>query len=156
MVRRAVTPARALLVSAIPFATTLLLAAVVLAEVAGAHPFTPGPPRNAAEAAAMRDDASLLRLLIGSGGADQVAFVRPGILGEQGVLATPAEAAVLSHDRGALDLIAPRAVWTGVERAHLACLARDVQDRDLATFFDPSSQAVCGPADGLQRVQQRR
>ena len=150
------TLARACVLAALPLGATILLATVALAEIAGAHPFTHGAPQNASEAAAMRDDASLLRLLAGSSDARRVALVRPGILGEAAVLAAPAEAAVLAHDRGALDLLAPRAAWTAADRAHLACLARDVHDAALAAFFDPSPAVACAPADGLEQVLQRR
>jgi hypothetical protein len=136
-----------------PLVVTLALAAFAVLETAGAHPLTDGLPRNAAEAVAMHDHAALLRFMASPSGARDMATVRKGILGDRLMFATPAEAAVLAHDRGALDLLASRGAWGDADRARLACLAGDVHDASLVTFFDRSAR--CEPGRTIEGVLRR-
>ena len=132
---------------------TVALAAFAMLEAAGAHPLTDGLPRNAAEAVAMHDHAALLRFIAAPDSARDMAMVRTGILGDRLMFATPAEAAVLAHDRSALDLLAAHVAWSEADRARLACLAADVHDAALVTFFD--SSARCEPGQTMARVLRR-
>ena len=138
-----------------PVAATLLLAAVMVAELAGAHPMTYGAPRTPAEAIALHDHAALLRLVAQPDAADRVAMVRTDLLGDRVMFTTPAEAAVLAHDRGALDLLATHGAHLDAEREQLVCLARDVHDTVLASFLASSSTVTCAWDDGMQRVLRR-
>jgi hypothetical protein len=142
-------------IAAPPLAVTLALAIFAAAEMAGAHPLTQGPPRNAAEAVAMHDHAAVLRFAAPPAAAAAIAMIRRDILTDRPMFVSPAETAVLVHDREALDLLASRGGWSDADRAHLACLARDVHDAALTAFFDTDGSVACAEGDGLARVLRR-
>jgi hypothetical protein len=96
-------------------------------EMAGAHPLTLGEPRSVAEAVAMRDGASVLRLLSRGAGPNEVELIRPGALLDRLVLATPLEAAVIVDEPLIFDVLAEGR--TDLPLARLRCLAVDVGAR---------------------------
>ncbi|HVZ77294.1 MAG TPA: hypothetical protein VG818_04875 [Gemmatimonadaceae bacterium] len=138
-----------------PVAVTCALVAFIVAELLGAHPLTLGPPQNASEAVAMRDYAAVLRFGARPGALARVEMIRRNVMNDHRMFTTPAEAAVMEHDRDALDLLAAHGGWSDSDRAHLACLARDLQDGALAALFDPSGSMACASDDGLARVLRR-
>jgi hypothetical protein len=107
-----------------PVIVTAVLTVAVSGELAGAHPFTTGAPRNASEAIAMRDPATAARLIEGGAPVSEVDVIRAGILGERPILATPLEIAVMLDQSAVVDYLLAR----GAERtSELGCLAADVR-----------------------------
>jgi hypothetical protein len=62
------------------------------------HPIWPRQQLNLSEAAAVRDVAEIVRLIETSEDPDVARDIRPGLLAEQAVRATPLEAAVAAKD----------------------------------------------------------
>jgi hypothetical protein len=127
MVRHRLLTASHVALALPPLLVTVGLAVVVCMEAAGAHPLTLGAPRSAAEAVAMRDGASAVRLLEQGGVPTRIELIRSGVLLGREVLATPLEAAVIVDDDAMFDLLASG--QGELPSAHLACLAADVGAR---------------------------
>jgi hypothetical protein len=133
-----------------PLIVTMAMAIVAGGEIAGSHPLTAGPPRGVAEAIAMHDAAAAARLVEGGASASEVGVIRPGILGDRAVLATPLETAVILDQVATVDFLASH----GAQRsAALACLAVDVGARSVRSRLgDPEH---CRAGEALREVLAR-
>lgn len=133
-----------------PLVVTGVLACVATGERAGSHPLTIGPPRSAAEAIAMRDPASAMRLIERRAAVNEIGVIRAGILGERAVLATPLEIAVILDQPGIVDVLIAR----GAERpADLGCLAADAHA--VAVRSRVGGDHGCQRGEALHRVLAR-
>jgi hypothetical protein len=140
----------------VPFlAVTAGLAAVALAELGGATPFSDGPPRSAAEAAAKGSAADLVRLLRLGDDPLAVRQIRP--IGDRpAVQRTALEAVVESKTLAMVRLIDREGVIVGDDtRRTLACLAVDLQANDIASYLVADGTASCAPGEALERVRAR-
>lgn len=127
VVRHRLLTVRNLLLALPPMLVTVGLAIVACMESGGRHPLTIGPARNVAEAIAMGDAASALRLMESGASIDEIAMIRPGVLSDRAMFATPLETAVLVDEDAAFELLASRGAE--LPREHLACLAADIGAR---------------------------
>ena len=142
--------ALAIVAALAPLLVTGGLAIVAVGEAAGSHPLTIGPPRGAAEAIAMGDPATAVRLIEGGAAVNDVGVIRPGILGERPVLATPLETAVIVNQAGTVDFL----VRHGAERpASLSCLAADAHAAAVRAQLDANQG--CQPGEALRIVLAR-
>ena len=133
-----------------PLVVTLTGLLVAIGEIGGSHPMTIGAPRSVAEAIAMRDPAAAVRLVESGASATEIGLIRPGILGDRAVLATPLEAAVIVDQAAAVDFLASR----GVELpASLACLAADVGARQIGSRVGEG--VGCRAGEALREVLAR-
>ena len=133
-----------------PLAVTLGLAIVACTEIAGAHALTMGEPRSVSEAIALRDGAGAARLVESGADVNAIGLIRPGILSDRPVLATPLETAVIVDAAATLEFLASH----GAEPvASLTCLAADVGARTLRPGRDDASTCRAGAA--LQAVLAR-
>lgn len=150
MVRHRLVAALYWLPAVPPLVVTLVVAIVAGGEMAGSHPLTTGAPRSVAEAIAMHDAAAAARFVEEGASASEVGLIRPGILGERAVLATPLETAVILDQVATVDFLASR----GVERSPaLACLAADAGARSVRSrLADPGT---CRAGAALQEVLAR-
>jgi hypothetical protein len=88
------------------------------------HPLWPRQQLNLSEAAAVRDSAEIVRLIESSEDPNAVRDVRPGLLAQQAVRATPLEAAVAMKDPEiARVLLVNGAVMDAKVWNHLRCSA---------------------------------
>jgi hypothetical protein len=114
-------------------------------EVAGRTPFSHGPARNVAEAAGMGNASEVLRFLWLGGDPNQITDVRPHIISSQIVRVTALEAAVWSRRVQLLELLDRQGAIIGEHtRAHLACLASDINAADIVEYF-VASKPACTP-----------
>src|SRR5262245_6917036 len=104
-----------------PLAVTIAIAAMAVGEMAGSHPLTIGAPRNVAEAIAMGDAAAAARFVETGASVSDIALIRPGILADGPVLATPLEAAVIRDQAGTVEFLVARGATAPTD---LRCLAR--------------------------------
>src|SRR5919108_5696434 len=95
MVQHRLVSVRYILLVLPPMGVTLSLAIAVGAELSGSHPLTEGAPRSVPEAIALRDPATAARMVEDGSSADAIGLIRAGVLGDQPILATPLEAAVM-------------------------------------------------------------
>jgi hypothetical protein len=125
------------------------------AERAGFTPLAYPPPSNSAEAAADRNAASMLQLLLRER-PGTVHRLRPGALSEGIVVATTAEAALWSRQLEMIQVLdRESAVPTDPdERARLACLALDLGAEDIAAYL-VGSVPTCEPGAALLRMRAR-
>jgi hypothetical protein len=141
---------RYLLLAAPPLIVTSGLAAFAVAELSGFHPLTMGEPRSVVEAVALRDEAAAARLIESGADVAEIGLIRGGILGEQPILATPLEAAVLVDAVTAFEYLRSRGAQLTPE---LSCLARDIGARAVRTRI--ADLPSCPPGVALQAVLDR-
>jgi hypothetical protein len=144
MVRHRLLTAAHLLAALPPLVVTGGLAILVCLEGAGAHPLTMGPPRGAAEAVALHDGASAVRLLGPGGDPSVVELIRSGVLLDREVLASALEAAVIVDDAVIFSVLASGRA--DLPAGHLACLAADVGARSVLARLGGSSTCEAGAA----------
>lgn len=134
---------RPILLALPPAGVTLALAAIVVAELAGHHPLTEGPPQSVPEAIVMHDEAAAARLLEDGAEVDAIGLIRAGVFADRPILATPLEAAVLVDAAAAFDRLRARGATT---TANLACLAEDVGARATRERVAGASSCAKGAA----------
>jgi hypothetical protein len=133
-----------------PLLVTGGLAIVAVGEAAGSHPLTIGPPRGAAEAIAIGDPATAVRLIEGGAAVNDVGVIRAGILGDRPVLATPLETAVIVNQAGTVEFLIGR----GAEQpASLSCLAADAHAAAVRAQLHANQS--CQPGEALRVVLAR-
>jgi len=141
---------RSLLLALPPIGMTLALAMVIVAELSGRHPLTGGAPRSVSEAIALRDEATAARMLEDGASASEIGLIRAGILGDQPILATPLETAVMVDAVVAFE----HAVSRGASvTPNLGCLADDVGAR--AVRQQVRSTTSCPRASALSEILAR-
>jgi hypothetical protein len=124
-------------------------------ELSGTTPLSNGPVRNVAEAAGAGQVAEVLRFL--RDGEDPRRFwpVRPDIISAYVTRPTGLEAA-LWGGRGLVELLDRRGFIRDDEtRAHLACLARDIGNRDLVAYLSKDGAASCESGAAFAAVKDR-
>jgi hypothetical protein len=129
---------------------TLALAIVIVAELSGCHPLTEGAPRSVPEAIALRDDAAAARMLENGASVDAIGLIRDGILGDQPILATPLETAVMVDGVVAFEYLVSRGAPV---MPNLGCLADDVGAR--AVRQQVRGTTACPRASALAEILAR-
>ena len=142
--------------AALPAAiATLAVLAFAARELSGTTPLSNGPPRNVAEAAGAGQVSEVLRFL--RAGEDPSRFwpVRAEIISEYVTRPTGLEAA-LWGGRGLVTLFDQRGfIRTPEARRHLACLAKDIGNRDALSYLSPGGTPVCKEGEALASVRDR-
>jgi hypothetical protein len=138
-------PAAVLGVLAAAPAVLATLAVLVFAarELSGSTPFSLGPVRNVAEAAGAGQVPQVLRFL--RDGEDPARFwpVRPEIISSTVTRPTGLEAA-LWGGRSLVELLDRRGfIRDDGTRHHLACLARDIGDEEVAAYLSGGVTPTC-------------
>jgi hypothetical protein len=138
-------PAAVLGVLAAAPAVLATLAVLVFAarELSGSTPFSLGPVRNVAEAAGAGQVPQVLRFL--RDGEDPARFwpVRPEIISSTVTRPTGLEAA-LWGGRSLVELLDRRGfIRDDGTRHHLACLARDIGDEEVAAYLSGDVTPTC-------------
>jgi hypothetical protein len=141
---------RYLLLAVPPIGMTVALAMLSAAELSGRHPLTEGAPRSVSEAIAMHDEATAARLLEDGASATEIGLIRAGILGDQPILATPLETAVLADAVVAFEHVVSRGASV---TPNLGCLADDVGARAVRPHVP--STASCPRASALSEILAR-
>ena len=142
---------RHILLALPPSLVTVALAMVACLEIGGAHPLTLGPPRNVAEAIAMRDEAAAMRLLEAGADVNDIGMIRRGVLFDRVVLASPLETAVLVDEPPTLEFLMSRGAQ--FSREHLACLAADIGARHVLPQLGDTER--CRPGETWGTVLSR-
>ena len=133
-----------------PLIVTFAAAIVAGGEIAGSHPLTTGAPRGVAEAIALHDPAAAARFVEGGASASEVGLIRPGILADRAVLATPLETAIILDQLATVDFLTSR----GVEPSPaLACLAVDANARSVRSRL--GEPGTCRAGEALREVLAR-
>ena len=115
---------------------TISLVMVIMAATAG-HPMWRTEPMNMSEAAAMRDAATVLRLVRGGENPRQRRHVRAGFLFARSVRLTPIEAAIAAGRSEIVDvLIGAGEAATWPEWVHARCLAARAGDAETERLLD--------------------
>jgi hypothetical protein len=136
--------------------TTLAILAFAGLEVLGRTPSALGPPRNIAEAAAMRAPSEVLRLLGEGEDPNRVWPVRPEIISSTITRVTALEAAIWSHHWEMVEMLDRReAIGDAKTRQHLICLTNDVGDPDILAYLSPGQTPDCVPGAALEIVNER-
>ena len=135
-------------------ATAAWVLAVVVGERTGHRPFASPPFRNSAEAAAAGDAATMLRMLRQGDNPTWVHQVRPDLISGAIVRVTTLEAALWSRQ---IDMVRALdragAILDGEQRRELACLARDLDQPEVAEYLAPA--AACVDNQAMKRVLRR-
>lgn len=118
-----------------------------LLDMTGRMPFSDGPLRNVAEAAADGNAAEVVRRLNAGADLRQAMPVRAELISSSVRYAAALEAAVWSR-QGALVRLLDRlgAVGHGATRRHLVCLALDIGAEEVSSVLDPGGAMSCVPA----------
>jgi hypothetical protein len=125
-------------------------------EILGRTPFAIGPFHNIAEAAGMGAASDVLRLLGNGEDPNRVLPVRGEIISSSVKRATALEAAIWSRRRELLELLDRRgAIVDAQTRQRLACLASDLDARDIADYLSPGRVPGCTRGDELDVVLER-
>ena len=110
----------------------LLSALMMAAALLGSHPLWEEHPLNMAEAAALRDPATVLLLLERGENPAERRPIRAGVLFDRPMLLTPLEAAIAARRPEVVELLltAPKAA-APVDWLYAHCLAVSVDDSDI-------------------------
>jgi hypothetical protein len=137
--------------AAVAFPGALLAAAslgMLMMAVAGVHPMWKTQPLNMSEAAALRDAATVFRLVRAGESPRERRHIRAGLLFERSVRLTPLEAAIAAGRPEMVELLlgegarVSRAEWI---RAR--CLAASVRDAETERVLDSYKPAHTPEAD---------
>jgi hypothetical protein len=150
----AAPPARALAIAAAipPLALAAFTAVSLVLAVVGRHPLWRISDVNLAEAAAMRDAATVVLLIQQGQDPDMPRFVRPGLLARGAVRATPLEAALAEDRVEIVDvLLRHGASLSEPERVAVTCAARARGDADVVRYFEGRGGPVTCPPERSDR-----
>jgi hypothetical protein len=135
---------------------TLMIVTFSGLELLGHTPFAVGPFRNIAEAAGMGAASEVLRLLGNGEDPNRVLPIRGAIISSSVRQATALEAAIWSRRRELLELLDRRgAIVDAPTRQHLACLAADLDARDIVEFLSSGRAPACEHGRTLDLVLER-
>jgi hypothetical protein len=138
-----------------PIVVTLAIGLFALAESFGYTPLSYGPPVNVAEAAGMGSATEVVRLLQRGGDPNRLDYVRPQIISSSVTRVTALEAAIWSRRVELVRLLDTRgAIADDASRHHLACLAADINARDIVQYLAPNG-AACEPQAEAKAVVAR-
>ena len=127
-------------------------------ELRGEAPFSPGPVRNIAEAAAMGHASEVLRFLAAGEDPNQVWPVRRDIISSTITMVTALEAAIWSRRVQLIELLDRQGAIVGDDsRRHLACLANDLESpvEEIVHYLSPRGPLNCPPGQALAVVLER-
>jgi hypothetical protein len=126
-------------------------------ELRGEAPFSYGPVRNVAEAAAMGHASEVLRLLAAGQDPNQVWPVRRDIISSTITKVTALEAAVWSRRVQLVELLDRQGVIDDRSRRHLACLANDLENpvEDIVLYLSPDGPLNCAHGQAIAAVLER-
>ena len=115
----------------------VMTAGVLLRALVGTHPLWRAEPVNLSEAAALRDQATVVRLIASGEDAYQRREVRADLLFNDRVELTPLEAAIASRRSEIVEIIVVTAPPAApAEWNRLRCLAQLEGDEDVIETFD--------------------
>ena len=135
---------------------TLMIVAFSGLELCGHTPFAVGPFRNVAEAAGMGAASEVLRLLGNGEDPNRVLPIRGEIISSSVRQASALEAAIWSRRRELVELLDRRgAIVDAPTRQHLACLAADLDARDIVDFLSAGRSPSCEHGRALDAVLER-
>lgn len=110
---------------------------VLVGALFGVHPLWHEPDLTLAEAAALRDRGTILRLISDGADPNTPARVRPGILKSEELVITPLEASVGTRTAVTMEfLLAHGARMDAGERAVITCLAIKDEAPEILEFLD--------------------
>ena len=136
-------------------AATVLLLYTAIGERGGGTPFSDGGPRNSAEAAALGDSATMLRLLQDGDPPERVHSVRPEIISSSVRRATTLEAAMSSRRVEMIRLLDREGAFADPATRHeLTCLAADLELTDVVEYLAPEGPS-CTSGEAVARVLAR-
>jgi hypothetical protein len=134
---------------------TLGVIVFVLFELSGRTLSSEGLPHNVAEAAALNNDSTVMRLLNAGEDPSRVVDVRPFVISSGVRRVSGLEAAVWGNS---LELIAffdrAGAIGDG-ERRRLSCLAADLRREDIVEYLAPNGAPECEAGRALAEVEAR-
>ena len=153
------SPLQRLLAAALvtpPVLAIFCAVAIVIAERSGTTVFGSAPPANLAEAAAMgRADDIVRRIELGED-RHGVYELRPEVISSAVVRAMPVEAAMWSRQLLMVQLLdGEGAIRDSSERQAFACLAADLDLRDIVEYLSPAVPPQCTPDEARDRVLAR-
>lgn len=129
------------------------VAAVGLGEAVGITPFAGLTPHNSAEAAALGRAADLLRFLRAGEDPRRVYRIHRDIISSAVLQATTLEAAMWSRQVALINLLDTEGAIEGDEvRRALACLAADLDVKDVVEYLAPFGATHCEPGRALEGV----
>src|SRR5439155_6817427 len=137
--RRAMKPFAVAAVSIVVFPALLAASAVVVFSSAlfGIEPLWSEPQLTMAEAAALKDRATMQRLIWNGVDPNASARVRPDILKSYAIVVTPLEASVGTRTPTAMQFLLMRgARMDSRERAVIMCLAIKDDAREIVEFLE--------------------
>ena len=124
---------------------------LVVGEWRGRNYLSAPPFRNSAEAAAAGDAAAALRFLRMGDNPSRIHPIRSDIISSDIVHATTLEAAIWSRHIGMIRMLDREgAIVDGDQRRELACLARDLDLPEVASYLAADQRCVRGVA--LERI----
>jgi hypothetical protein len=144
-----------LALTAAPFLSLLLLAGFAVSETLGHTPLAYRRPINIAEAAGMGRGAEVLRFLQHGADPAVVAPVHPDVISSAITRVTALEAAVWSRRVELVRMLDRYHRFDGAQRAHLACLARDIGTADVAEYLGVSNPGACEAGATMRAIEAR-
>jgi hypothetical protein len=127
-------------VAAFPALLAVIALVVLTAALLGQHPLWSEPTLNLAEAAALKDRGTIQRLLWDGADPNARSRVRPGIIHDDEVLATPLEASVATRTADTMKLLlAQGARMDATTRTVIVCLAVQEGAREILELLDSDS-----------------
>jgi hypothetical protein len=144
-----------LALAAAPFVSLLLLAGFAVSETLGHTPLAYPRPVSLAEAAGMGRGAEVLRFLQQGADPEAVAPVHPDIISSSITRVTALEAAVWSRRVELVRMLDRHHPFDHAQRAHLACLARDIETADVAEYLGGSNAGACEPGATVRAIEAR-
>lgn len=138
-----------------PVAAVGLLLAMAIAERTQYPLMAVEPPRNGAEAVALKNAAAVLGFLAAGEDPLLVSPIRPDAISSSITEATLFEAAILSRSVEMVRLLAHEGVLPNLEtRQDLACLAVDIEEEGIARVLADGGP-VCTPGAVLRLLLER-
>ena len=127
-------------VIAFPALLGVVAIGVLVGALFGVHPLWHEPALTMAEAAALKDRGTILRLIGDGVDPNTAARVRPGILKEHALVVTPLEASVGTRTPVTMQLLLAQGARMGAdERAVITCLAIKDEAPEILEFLDANS-----------------
>ena len=125
-------------------------------ELRGEAPFSYGPVRNIAEAAAMGHASEVLRLLGAGEDPNQVWPVRRDIISSTITKVTALEAALWSRHVQLVELLDRQgAIVNDESRRYLTCLANDLPVEEIVKYLSPKGPPDCVQGQAIAVVLER-
>jgi hypothetical protein len=125
-------------------------------ELLGNTPFSYGPERNVAEAAALGRASEVLRLLGAGQDPNRVWEIRRDMISSTITRVTALEAAIWSRRAPLIRLLDQHGAIVDAEtRRHLTCLANDLPVQEIVEYLSPKGPPDCVPGQAVNAVIER-